>query len=144
MWSGFIIMLIHLKANFPDPISTHFVQLVWLVVRNYYILKGIFTIINLTGSFGISFWTVCLVAFFSFLWKSNLFASSGTQFDPKLHLSRQDIILHAEGVTFCFKHILFTTKWIWLSNRLCLYKLSPFTCTRHIFSIYNNYINNIR
>jgi hypothetical protein len=44
----------------------------------------------------------------------------------------------------CFKHNLFTTNWIGLSNRLCLCKLSPFTCTRHIFSIYNNYINNIR
>ena len=28
---------------------------------------------------------------------------------------------------FCFKHILFTTKWIGLSNRLCLYKLWLYT-----------------
>ena len=58
----------------------------------------IFFSLNVGHSSDIIFGTVCLVAFFSFIRKWNLFVPSQTEFDPARHLSRDAVVFHKEGV----------------------------------------------
>ena len=46
------------------------------------ILNRIYTTVDFSSSLDCVFWTACLLAFFTFFWKSNLFPSSATHFDP--------------------------------------------------------------
>ncbi|XP_060083658.1 uncharacterized protein LOC132562900 [Ylistrum balloti] len=64
---------------------------------NLSILEKIFSRICLTSSKHITFWAACLVAFFSFFRKSNLFISDKDKFESGKHLSRHDIHLSNQG-----------------------------------------------
>ena len=57
------------------------------------ILNRIYTTVDLSSSLDGAFWTACLLAFFTFFRKSNLFPSSATHFDPQRNLTRCDIQL---------------------------------------------------
>ena len=61
------------------------------------VLRDIRKQLNLEHSPDITFWAACLVAFFSFFRKSNLFPPSIAGFNKDLHLRRKDIILFSWG-----------------------------------------------
>jgi hypothetical protein len=58
-----------------------------------------FSHIDLSIPGDITFWAACLVAFFSFFRKSNLFPPSLASFQPAIHLSNQSVSFHSEGAT---------------------------------------------
>ena len=62
-----------------------------------HILDGIHKSLDFTKSIDVTFWAVCLVAFFSFLRKSNLLAQSWEKFHPQKQLARQNISFTADG-----------------------------------------------
>ncbi len=49
------------------------------------------------------FWAVCLVAFFSFLRKSNLLPPSLAGFDTRRHLRREDFTVHSWGLALSIR-----------------------------------------
>ena len=61
------------------------------------ILQSILAVLNFSNPFEATFWTACLVAFFSFFWKSNLLIPSPSQFDPAKHLCISDIQFGPSG-----------------------------------------------
>jgi hypothetical protein len=106
-----VINLLHKEAQIPSPINSHYIQGVLRGAKRILgdtrhpkfpitsaILKGIFSNLNLGHSSDITFWAACLVAFFSFFRKSNLFAPSQTEFDPARHLSREVVVFHKDGI----------------------------------------------
>ncbi|XP_052069783.1 uncharacterized protein LOC127708704 [Mytilus californianus] len=106
-----IIRLLHLEAGITSPLESFFMDSVLKGAKRVLgctvhsklpltpkILNEIFTLLSLSSSKDLCFWAACLVAFFSFLRKSNLFAPSLSAFDPVRQLSREDITFHAEGV----------------------------------------------
>ena len=108
-----IVKLLHSEGGFPDPISNHYIHSILKGAKRVLgnpirrklpirptpqILRGIFSTLNLGNSFDL-----CLLAFFSFLRKSNLLSSSVTDFDPSRHLCRQDITFHKDGATICLR-----------------------------------------
>ncbi|XP_076116596.1 uncharacterized protein LOC143084063 [Mytilus galloprovincialis] len=89
-----IIKLLHLEAGQPPPIDSHYIHTVLqgakrvlgtMVKRKLPItpqlLKKILTTLDLQNQNHISFWAACLVAFFSFFRKSNLFVPTLAEFD---------------------------------------------------------------
>ena len=109
-----IIKLLHLEGGFPDPISSHYIETILKGVKRVigdstekklpitpHILRGIFSTLNLGDSLDLCFWCACLVAFFSFLRKSNLLIPSSHEYDPDRHLSRHDILFHKGGAVIC-------------------------------------------
>ena len=54
--------------------------------------------LNLTHSLDATFWAVCLLAFFSFFRKSNLFPLTPTAFDPQRHLRNYDVRFYPWGI----------------------------------------------
>ena len=62
-----------------------------------HILDGIHKSLDFTKSIDVTFWAVCLVAFFSFLRKSNLLAQSWEKFHPQKQLARQNNSFTADG-----------------------------------------------
>ena len=55
------------------------------------LLVKLHSTINFASTLELVFWTACLLAFFTFFRKSNLFPSSSHQFDPARTLMRMDI-----------------------------------------------------
>jgi hypothetical protein len=62
------------------------------------ILLQIKSLLVLSNPRGAVFWAACLVAFFGFFRKSNLFGPSGSGFDPSKHLCRSDFLLYPWGL----------------------------------------------
>ena len=106
-----IVRLLHKEAGVPSPLDSHFIQGTLRGAKRVLgdlqspklpvtpvILKGIFSKLDFCHSLDVTFWAACLVAFFSFFRKSNLFVPSATQFDPQRHLTRQAVIFHPNGV----------------------------------------------
>ena len=62
------------------------------------ILKSIFTHLDFRNTWDITFWAACLVAFFSFFRKSNLFVHSLAEFKPAQHLTRESVSFHTKGM----------------------------------------------
>ncbi|CAC5418430.1 unnamed protein product [Mytilus coruscus] len=78
------------------------------------LLKKILTTLDLQNPNHISFWAACLVAFFSFFRKSNLFVPTLAEFDAGKHLSRQDIVFQTSGTLLRIRK----SKTIQFANRL--------------------------
>ena len=55
------------------------------------ILRHLHSTIDFASSLDVAFWTACLVAFFTFLRKSNLLPASATSFDPDHNLTPSDV-----------------------------------------------------
>lgn len=121
-----IVRLLHSEAGVDSPLDSCFINSVLKGAKRVLgkesrrkfpitpaILMDIFSILPLDNSKDLCFWAACLVAFFSFLRKSNLFTTSRSAFDPLRHLSRQNIIFQEDGV--CVR--LLKTKTIQFSER---------------------------
>jgi len=105
-----IVKIIHLEAGFKNPLedSWHLSSLLKETRRSLgdrinpklpitiEILWDIFDTINLCSDFEVCFWAACLVAFFSFLRKSNLLISTHAAFDRHLDLCREDFEFNCE------------------------------------------------
>lgn len=125
-----VIKTLHLEANLPDPLNGHYVDSVLKGARRVlgdgcqrklpitpFILKGIFSTIDVNSSFDLAFWTACLVAFFSFLRKSNLLVPSLTSFELGRVVCRQDVSFECTGASLLVRH----TKTIQYKERgLCI------------------------
>lgn len=121
-----IVRLLHVEAGLTSPVDSVFIDSVLKGAKRVLgsdtnrkfpittkILYAIFSILPLDNSKDLCFWTACLVAFFSFLRKSNLFPDSLPAFNPQQHLSRHNIHFCTEGVRLR----LFRTKTIQYSER---------------------------
>jgi hypothetical protein len=64
---------------------------------------------------------VCIILALTLVSERNSTWKVNTSYNIANLKKKEDIYLF-----IYFKHILFTTKWMGLSNRLCLYKFSPF------------------
>ena len=107
-----IIRILHLEAGLPNPLKeTWFLDTVirgigrhkGLGTRrklpiNPHILLKIRSLLDLSSSVDAVFWAACLLAFFGFLRKSNLFPPSAAKFDPSKHLLRDDFTLFNWGI----------------------------------------------
>ena len=67
------------------------------------ILRQLFKQIDFTLPLEVTFWAACLVAFFSFVRKSNLLVKSITSFDSNLHLCRGDATFSEDGVSLAVR-----------------------------------------
>lgn len=107
-----VVRILHVEAGLGNPLEKN-----WYVTS---ILKGVrrikgdssnqklpitleilakmFAKLDLTCSFDRTFWTACLVAFFSFFRKSNLLIPSVELFDPARHLCATDVLFEPQGV----------------------------------------------
>ena len=106
-----VVRLIHLDSGFKNPLEQNwYVASILKGVRRVKgdsslqklpitldILRAIFMKLDLKCSFERSFWTACLVAFFSFFRKSNLLVQSHILFDPLRHLCASDVEFTQEG-----------------------------------------------
>jgi hypothetical protein len=113
-----IVRLMHLEAGFPNPLE-NFPQLT-LVQRGiqrvlgsnssrklpitFSILQQIFHLLDFHSSFDLTFWAVCLVAFFSFLRKSNLLVSTANSFNPDIHLTISDLTFTPTALLLKVRH----------------------------------------
>lgn len=61
------------------------------------LLAKIHSVLNFSQSQDITFWAACLVAFFSFFRKSNLFPQSALLFDQNKHLARDNVSFCSSG-----------------------------------------------
>jgi hypothetical protein len=68
------------------------------------ILLDIKRSIDLTAPYWITFWSACLVAFFGFLRKSNVFLDPSLPTTAQKHIRREDIIVGPDNVTFVRLH----------------------------------------
>jgi hypothetical protein len=57
----------------------------------------------MTDPLKVSAWACFIIAFFSFSRLGNLLPSSQNQFDPKVHLTRQDIFVASDGILIYLK-----------------------------------------
>ena len=105
------VRIMHLEAGLPNPMSN-----CWYITS---ILKGlrchkgditqqklpitpdilfdILSVLDLNRPFDVTFWSVCLVGFFSCFRKPNLLIPAQEKFDPSRHLCRSDIQLGTSG-----------------------------------------------
>ena len=101
---------LHLEAGFDNPLTSFYIKSVIKGAQRVmgisthpklpitpHILDGIHKSLDFTKSIDVTFWAVCLVAFFSFLRKSNLLAQSWEKFHPQKQLARQNISFTADG-----------------------------------------------
>ena len=68
------------------------------------ILRHLHSTIDFASSFDVAFWTACLVAFFIFFRKSNLFPASANSFAPDCNLTPSDVLIFSSFA-------LITVKW---------------------------------
>lgn len=70
------------------------------------LLLRIYSCLDPGNSFDATFWAACLIGFFCFLRKSNLFGDSGSASSDKSHscIRRTDISVHAWGVVITIRH----------------------------------------
>lgn len=105
-----IVRYIHLQAGYHNPLDTVYAQNIIkgakrvLGVRTNsklpitpLLLSKLHSVLDFTLSLDITFWAACLVAFFSFFRKSNLFAPSTRLFDQDRHLARNNISFSSSG-----------------------------------------------
>ena len=106
-----VVRLVHLDCGLKNPLEQNwYVSSILKGVRRIKgdvthqklpitleILREIFVRLNLNTSFDRSFWTACLVAFFSFFRKSNLLVQSHILFNPSRHLCASDVKFTSEG-----------------------------------------------
>lgn len=107
-----IVRLLHLEAGYDNPVDSHYIRSVLRgakrVLGNHShpklpitidILFSIFNQLVFSDPFDITFWAACLVAFFSFLRQSNLFAPSLSLCDPTHHLCRHHVTFTTSGAS---------------------------------------------
>lgn len=105
-----IIRLLHREAGVDSPLDCFYIDTVLKGAKRALgsntnrklpitplVLRDIFSLLDLSCSQDLCFWAACLVAFFSFLRKSNLFPPSTSTFNPMQHLSRSDIVFSKSG-----------------------------------------------
>ena len=61
------------------------------------------SLLNLDNAKDAVFWAACVVAFFGFFRKSNLFPKNANSFNPKKHLCRSDFSVHPWGIMISIK-----------------------------------------
>ena len=106
-----VVRLVHLEADLRNPMLSHYVCSVLKGARRTLgdmrtpklpitppILRKILGQLDLTKPKDITFWAACLVAFFSFFRKSNLFVQSRAEYTPGTHLGREHVQFHRGGV----------------------------------------------
>ena len=105
------VRLMHLEAGLPNPISNcWYITSILKGLRHHKgdstkqklpitpdILFGILSVLDLNRPFDVTFWSVCLVGFFTFFRKSNLLIPAQEKFDPSKHLCRSDVQLGTSG-----------------------------------------------
>lgn len=111
-----IVRLLHFEAGLPNPVKSS-----WLIESllrgckrslggltrpklpiTLPILQQIFQTLDLSSPFHIVFWAACLIAFFSFLRKSNLFCGHSSH--PNAFLRRKDVTFLKQGATLHIRH----------------------------------------
>ena len=112
-----IVRIMHLELGFSNPLKENwFVDSVikgisrdkGLSVKRKLpitpnILLKIKSLLNLNVPVDAMFWAACLVAFFGFFRKSNLFPPNKKSFDESKHLCRSDFSLHPWGIMLKIK-----------------------------------------
>ena len=111
------VRILHQEAGVPSPVSSFQVSAVLKGVRRIYgdsvtqklpitveILRKIFRNIDFSDSFDKCFWAVCLVAFFSFLRKSNLLITSCSMFRKDRDLCRGDLSFYVDYALIKIRH----------------------------------------
>lgn len=106
-----IVRFLHAEAGLISPLDSHFINTVLRGAKRVLghhvssklpitpkILLEIFTLLSLHNSKHLCFWAACLVAFFSFLRKSNLFPKSAKDFDVHQQLSRENVVFYPNGI----------------------------------------------
>ena len=148
-----IIRLLHLEAGLPNPLSHNWFldSVLRGIMRKKgvgtcrklpitpYILLRLKSVLNPANPVDIVFWAACLLGFFAFLRKSNLFAPSTTRFDPSKHLRRGDLTIFPWGVavsirwskTIQFGERAFVAPLPWLHG----HPLCPVTAIVKAFSV---------
>ena len=111
-----IVRLLHLEHGFPNPLKTSWYLQSLLsgckrVLGNKQtpklpmtlpLLEKIFQKLDLASPFHLVFWAACLLAFFSFLRKSNLFF--GHCAGRSSYLKRGEVKFHPQGATLHISH----------------------------------------
>ena len=106
-----VVRIMHLEAGFRNPLEDNwYVDSILKGVKRVKgnsstqklpitldILRAIAGTLDLSCSIDRVFWTVCLVAFYSFFRKSNLLLGSPESFDPSRNLCCSDVSFGAEG-----------------------------------------------
>ena len=105
------VRIMHLEAGLPNPLSNNwYISSILKGLRRHKgdstqqklpispdILFGILSVLDLNRPFDVTFWTACLVGFFTFFRKSNLLIPALEKFDPSKHLCRSDVQLGSSG-----------------------------------------------
>jgi hypothetical protein len=107
-----VVRILHLEAGHPNPIHSYYASSIIKGAKRVLgdrsspklpitppILLAILANLDIHSPRDITFWAACLVAFFSFFRKSNLFVPSLTSFTPGLHLARDSVSFTPQGVT---------------------------------------------
>lgn len=111
-----IVRLIHIESGLANPLDVSwYIKSLMMGCKRVLgstskpklamtvdLLQQIFQVLDLTQPFQVVFWAACLIAFFSFLRKSNLFV--GNDKGPQAFLRRRDITFLAEGATLTIHH----------------------------------------
>ena len=121
-----VVRLVHLEGNFCDPTLSHYVSSVLKGAKRILgdsrrpklpitppILLKFLGQLDLAKPRDITFWAACLVAFFSFFRKSNLFTQSITAFSPRTQLGRDHVEFNKDGVNL----VVYGTKTIQFRER---------------------------
>ena len=112
-----VVRLLHVESGYPNPLSNNwFLDSILKGLRRKKgdstsqklpitadILYGILQLLNLDRPFDLVFWAACLVGFFSFFRKSNLFIPSPKQFDPSKHLCCSDVSFSTSGAVLAVR-----------------------------------------
>lgn len=110
-----IVRLIHVENNLPNPLKSWHIQSLLSGCKRVLgnevkpklpmtlsLLEQIFKTIDLCSPFQLVFWAACLLAFYSFLRKSNLFV--GHSAGGKHYVRRGDVSFVAQGATLRIAH----------------------------------------
>jgi hypothetical protein len=105
-----VVRLLHLESGYSNPISTYYITSTQKGLKRVLgdargqklpitpsILLSIRQLLSFTNPLHVSFWAVCLVAFFSFFRKSNLLPENSALFNPQQHLSVPNISFTNQG-----------------------------------------------
>lgn len=106
-----VVRLLHLEVGLTNPVDNFHISRVLKGARRLLgdsscqklpitpiILMQILPQLDIKSPRDICFWAACLVAFFSFFRKSNLFPPSLKDFNPNIHLSRHNVSFSPNGV----------------------------------------------
>ena len=112
-----IIRLMHIEMGFENPLKENWFlnsvlkgigRVKGLSIKRKLpitpqILLRIKLLLNLNNPKDAVFWAACLVAFFGFFRKSNLFPPNLNNFNPQKHLCRSDFSIHPWGIMIKIK-----------------------------------------